>query len=74
MTQNNINTTNNKYYFCYSSNLYKEIKLHNIKYISKSINPSTNRTFWIYEQSDQLSNILTTWSNNKPINTPIKQI
>lgn len=56
----------NNYYFCYSTNLYRELKhTNNIQYITKGINPSNNKTFWVFEKTDQVKEILTNWTNNR---------
>lgn len=55
-----------EYYFCYSLKLQSIIKQNNIPYIVKAVNPSTNRTFWLYKVTDQLSTILTKWTNTNP--------
>jgi hypothetical protein len=57
---NNINVTN-KYFFCYSINLFRHIRDSGIQYISKGINPSTGRSFWLFERTDELNDKLTEW-------------
>ena len=57
--------TVNQYFFCYSINLYREIKDNNIYYITKGINPSSNRSFWVFEKTDKLKQILTSWTKSK---------
>lgn len=65
-TQNNdTNKSNNPYFFCYSINLYRQLKNNNLYYITQGTNPSSNRDFWVFEKSDKLKQILTKWSNNK---------
>lgn len=41
------------------------IKAHSIKPVSKGINPNTGKTFWVFEMTEELSQVLTTWTNNK---------
>jgi len=56
----------NNYFFCYSPNLYKHLKYnHNISYITKGTNPSTYKDFWVFEKTDQLKQILDTWTKKK---------
>lgn len=54
-----------RYYKCYSINLLRFIRVHGIKPISSGINSKTQRRFWIFVLDDELSRILTIWSNNK---------
>lgn len=51
----------NKYFFCYSINLFRFIRSKGVKYISKGINPSTNKTFWLFEKTEELSQVLEQW-------------
>lgn len=41
------------------------IKAHGIKPVSKGVNKNTDKTFWVFEVTDELSKVLTTWTNNK---------
>lgn len=50
-----------KYFFCYSINLFRFIRDRGICYISKGINPSTNKTFWLFERNEDLNNLLAQW-------------
>lgn len=54
-----------QYYKCFSLNLKKFIDVHGIKPLSNGIHPVTKRTFYVYEMTDELSKILTRWSQNK---------
>jgi hypothetical protein len=54
-----------KFYSCYSINQLRFIKAHGIKPVSKGVNKNTGKTFWVFEVTDELSNVLTTWTNNK---------
>lgn len=66
---NNINNINNNYFFCYSPNLYREIKHNNnIQYITKGTNPSSGKNFWVFEKTNELKHILDNWSYNKQLN------
>ena len=50
-----------KYFFCYSINLFRYIRDNGIRYISKGINPSTDRSFWLFERTEQLNKLLSEW-------------
>ena len=54
-----------RFYKCYSINMLRFVKMHNIKYKSKFINKDTGKTAWIFEMTPELDEILTKWSNNK---------
>jgi hypothetical protein len=51
----------NKYFHCYSINLFRKIKASGLKYISKGVNPNTNKTFWVFEKDEKLKKILSQW-------------
>jgi len=55
----------NQYFFCYSINLFREMKNNNMRYISKGTNPSTSRDFWVFERTDKLKSILDNWARTK---------
>ena len=46
------------YFYCYSPKLKKELKTIGEHYISKGINPSSNRTYWLFSKTDSLSSYL----------------
>ena len=50
-------------YICYSMNLHYRLKENNIRYYKKGLDVSTNKIFWIYPRTKELSIILTDWSN-----------
>lgn len=60
-----MNTNNDKYFFCYSPNLYHKIKSNNLCYITKGNNPSNNKTFWVFEKTDILKQILIKWTKQR---------
>ena len=70
----NINDLDNvKKYICGSPNLCKFIEQNGIKHVysyqlSKERN---NRTMWVFIMTEELSKLLTQWSNNKPSNKVI---
>lgn len=49
-----------KYYYCYSINLLREIKKHNIPYLWKGVNPTTGRTYWVFERHS-INDVLLQW-------------
>lgn len=54
-----------RFYQCYSINMLRFIKAHNIKHISKFINKDTGKTAWVFEITDELDKVLTKWSTMK---------
>lgn len=45
-----------KYFFCYSSNVHKFLnKVKNIDYVCAAKHETTDKKFWLYEQSDFLT-------------------
>lgn len=67
----NINDLDNvKKYICGSPNLCKFIEQNGIEHVysyqlSKERN---NRTMWVFIMTEELSKLLTQWTNNKPKN------
>ena len=57
-----------KFYSCYSINMLRFIKAHSIRPVSKGVNHNTGKTFWVFELTDELSVVLTKWTNNKKVN------
>jgi predicted RNA-binding protein with PIN domain len=54
-----------EFFYCYSINLYREIKKHSIRYIAKGKSIETERRFWQYKFTPELRAILDKWSKNK---------
>lgn len=54
-----------EFFKCYSINLLRFIKAHNVRYISKFINDRTNKTCWLFIIDDKLSEILKKYSESK---------
>lgn len=52
------------FYKCFSINQHRFLKINGLKAVSKGVHPN-GKTFWIYEVTDELSRLLTLWSNNK---------
>lgn len=47
---------NKQFFFCYDANLSKFLKFNKgMRYILKAINPSSNKMFWLYWQSAELT-------------------
>lgn len=61
---------NVKKYTCGSPNLCKFLEKNGLKYIHsyKLSKEKKNRTMWVFVMTDELSKLLTQWSNNKPSN------
>ena len=55
----------NKYYKCYSYNQYKFLGANEVHPISSGINKQTDNRFFIYEMDDELSELLTAYTNHK---------
>ena len=60
-----INYERIEYYKCYSINLKNWIAVHNIYPLSSGVHPITNKVYYVYEITDELSLVLTAWTNNK---------
>ena len=50
------------YYKCYSYRQMKFIQAHGVEALSSDINERTQNRFWLYEMDDNLSDILTRYS------------
>lgn len=55
-----------EYYKCYSWKLKRFIQAHGVYPISSGVNGKTNKVYHLFVVSDELSEILTNWSKNKP--------
>ncbi|BDH63309.1 hypothetical protein MTP04_34390 [Lysinibacillus sp. PLM2] len=44
-----------KYFYCYSTNLYKFLKQEELFYICSGLNENTLRKFWLYVRDDKLN-------------------
>lgn len=56
--------SNNKYFFCYDYKLASFLNSKKIRYITKAINPNSNMFFWLYEQTEELSNSIKEFKKN----------
>lgn len=52
-------------YCCYSLNLRNYLRDHGIKYEVCGLNPNNQKMFWVYFQSEELSKLLSQWSNQE---------
>ena len=50
------------YYKCYSYRQMKFIQAHGVEVLSSDINERTQNRYWLYEMNDNLSDILTRYS------------
>ena len=55
----------NKYFYCYSWNLKEFLLEHNIPIIMYSKNTNTNKTFWVFENSSKITELLYIWRSHK---------
>lgn len=57
-------------YTCGSPNLCRFLEKHGLKpsYSYQLSKEKNNRTMWVFIMTDELSALLTEWSNNKPTN------
>lgn len=53
---------NNDYFYCYSPNLKAKLLTAGERFICVGINETTQRKFWLFAQSDRLSEVLSEWT------------
>jgi hypothetical protein len=52
-------------FYCYSPNLKKYLcKTKNISYIGRGMNSESNKTYWLFIKTQELSDSLLEWANN----------
>ncbi|PEJ32284.1 hypothetical protein CN689_14235 [Peribacillus butanolivorans] len=56
---------NVQYYRSFSINQHRFIKACGEKYLYKKVHPKTLRTYWVYQVTEELSKLLTIWSEKK---------
>lgn len=56
-----------KYFYCYSKHLCLFLKLQDIDYIAKEINPNGQKPYYKFIRNDELNNALTDWNKYKQI-------
>jgi hypothetical protein len=54
-----------RYYYCYSYPQKEFLKDNGLKYITSAKNQSTNKTYWIFEGTEQLNKLLQEWRKNR---------
>lgn len=55
-----------KYFYCYSRNLKNRLLDEGERFICVGINERSNKRFWLFEQSEKLSEVLSDWKASKP--------
>lgn len=55
----------NKYFYCYSWNLKEFLLANQIPIVMYSKNINTNKTFWIFENSSKITELLDVWRLRK---------
>lgn len=55
----------NKYFYCYSWNFKEKLIQNGIQLVMCSKNIDTNKTFWVFENSEKITEILDEWRKNK---------
>lgn len=55
----------NKYFYCYSWNFKERLLCEGIQLVMSSKNTTTNKTCWVFENSEQITRILEEWRKNK---------
>lgn len=56
-----------KFFYCYSKQLCLFLKLQDIDYILKGINPNGNRPYYKFVRTDELNNALSNWGKYKQV-------
>ena len=56
-----------KFFYCYSKHLCLFLKLQDIDYIAKEINPNGNKPYWRFTRNDELNNALSNWERYKQL-------
>lgn len=56
-----------KYFYCYSKHLCLFLKLQDIDYVAKEVNPNGNKPYYKFIRNDEFNNALTNWERYKQI-------
>ena len=56
-----------KFFYCYSKHLCLFLKLQDIDYVAKEVNPNGNKPYWRFIRDDELNNALTNWEKYKQV-------
>lgn len=62
-----IESTESKYFFCYSKKLSTFLILRNHKYITKAIHRDTMKLFHLFEMNDELKKDLQEFNENRGV-------
>lgn len=54
------------FFFCYNYKLNKHLQTKGFKYITHAINIDTNKKYFMYHKTNQLSAAINEYINNKP--------
>ena len=54
-----------KYFYCYSMNLKKFLMDNGLRYEWVDTNPKSNKLYYKFERTEELTNLLTQWSKGK---------
>lgn len=54
-----------QYFFCYSKGLKNWISNNNVSHITKAKAISNDKEFWLFEQSEELAELVTEYEANK---------
>lgn len=60
-----MNNANNKLFFCYSFKLAYFIKSQGIDYINKGKNKHNNLSYFVFEKSEKLDEVICEWNKLK---------
>lgn len=56
----------NNYFYCYSPKLKAHLIDAGERFVCVGLHETTHRKFWLFQQSDRLSELLAQWAANKP--------
>lgn len=51
-----------KFYYCYSPNLMRYLERNGVHKVDEGVHRRTLKTFWVYEQTEDLSYLLARWT------------
>lgn len=53
------------YFYCYSPRLRKFLDQNGTRWVGRDVHHKTKKTFWVFEQSTRLSNLLIQYNKEK---------
>lgn len=56
----------NKYFYCYSWNLKEFFLAHDVQLVMCSKNTKTDKTFWVFENCEKITELLNIWRLSRP--------